>query len=119
MVKDGLEVLISAFRDPLFGPIVSIGAGGNLTELIDDVVLARGPVDEAGALDMVNRLRLTATTRKMKVPPDRALLARYIAQVSQAAAGAPWRQFVLEINPVKWTHEHVVAVDGLLIIEQP
>ena len=119
MVEGGLEVLISAFRDPLFGPMISVGAGGGLTELIDDVAIARAPVDEAQALRLVERLRLIRSTGKMKSPPDRALLARYIARVSQVAAGAPWRQFVLEINPVKWTGEYVTAVDGLLIVEQP
>lgn len=119
MVEGGLEVLISAFRDPLFGPMISVGAGGGLTELIDDVAIARAPVDEAGASALLERLRLMRSAGKMKRPPDRALLARYVAHVSQVAAGAPWRQFVLEINPVKWTAEYVTAVDGLLIVEQP
>jgi hypothetical protein len=54
----------------------------------------------------------------MKRPPDRDRLAEYIARVSEIAVSAPWRQFVLEINPVKWTDQYVTAVDGLLIIEQ-
>ena len=58
-------------------------------------------------------------TKPMKAPPDRALLARFIARLSQLAAGAPWRRFVLEINPVKWSDEQVTAVDGLLIVEEP
>ncbi len=119
MVEGGLEALISAFRDPLFGPMISVGAGGGLTELIDDVAIARAPVDEAGASALVGRLRLLRSAAKMKRPPDRALLARYVAHVSQVAASAPWRQFVLEINPVKWTAEYVTAVDGLLIVEEP
>ena len=41
MEPGGVELLISAFRDPSFGVIVSIGAGGVMTELIDDVTLAR------------------------------------------------------------------------------
>jgi succinyl-CoA synthetase beta subunit len=118
MVAGGLEVLVSAFRDPLFGPMISVGAGGILTELIDDVAIARAPIDETQALALVARLRLMRATAKMKHPPDRALLARYVAHVSQLAAGAPWRQFVLEINPVKWTGEYVTAVDGLLIVEE-
>jgi acyl-CoA synthetase (NDP forming) len=119
MVEGGLEILISAFRDPLFGPMISVGAGGGLTELIDDIAIARAPIDEAGALALVEQLRLMRSTNKMKRPPDRALLARYIARVSQVAAGAPWRQYVLEINPVKWSAEDVTAVDGLLIVEEP
>jgi hypothetical protein len=47
------------------------------------------------------------------------LLAAFIARLSQLAAGAPWRRFVLEINPVKWGDDGVVAVDGLLVIDEP
>ena len=35
------------------------------------------------------------------------------------AAGAPWRRFVLEVNPVKWGDDRVIAVDGLLVIDDP
>jgi acyl-CoA synthetase (NDP forming) len=38
MQKGGAELLVTAFRDPLFGTMVSCGSGGVLTELIDDVV---------------------------------------------------------------------------------
>ena len=119
MISDGLEVLVSAFRDPVFGPMISCGAGGNFTELIDDVTLQRAPVSEAQALVMIERLRLARSARKTRVPPDRRLLAVFIARLSQLAAGAPWRRFVLEINPVKWGDDGVVAVDGLLVIDEP
>ena len=59
------------------------------------------------------------TAQAMKVPPDRQPLARFIARVSQLAAGAPWLQFVLEVNPVKWGSEETTAVDGLLVITEP
>src|SRR6185436_16447516 len=38
MIKGGAELLVTAFRDPMFGTMVSCGAGGAMTELIDDVV---------------------------------------------------------------------------------
>lgn len=119
MVDGGLEVLISAFRDPVFGPMISIGAGGALTELIDDVVIAPAPVAEGDLVGLLERLRLVQSALKSRKPPDVAALARYAADVSRLATAAPWRQFVLEINPVKWSPAGVVAVDGLLIVEAP
>ena len=119
MVSEGVEVLVSAFRDPIFGPIVSCGAGGVLTELIDDVTLRRAPVDEQAAVQMIDRLRVARAARSMTPPPDPATLARFIAQVSRVAAAAPWQRFVLELNPVKWSDRQAVAVDGLLIIDEP
>jgi acyl-CoA synthetase (NDP forming) len=118
MVRGGRELLVSAFRDPDFGVFVSVGAGGTMTELIDDVVLAQAPLDERRALHALRRLRVLG-----RVPWDElagsAALLRFIVDFSQLAAAAPWHRFVLEVNPIKWSGEQVVAVDGLLLIEEP
>jgi len=53
----GLEVIVGAIVDDGFGPLVSIGLGGVLTELLDDVVFAPAPVDTEDALEMIDRLR--------------------------------------------------------------
>jgi hypothetical protein len=44
--------------------------------------------------------------------------AVFIARFSELAASAPWRRFTFEANPVKWRRDGVVAVDGLLIVEE-
>lgn len=108
MHKAGAELLVSAFRDAHFGPMVSCGAGGVLTELIGDVVTERAPVSEALAAHMLSRLRIKAN-------PGPA--AAFISRLSQLAAGAPWPRFILEINPVLCSRDAAVAVDGLLVIE--
>jgi hypothetical protein len=119
MVRGGLEILLSAFRDPVFGPIVSVGAGGVLTETMDDVALARAPLDEAGARALLGRLRAMRAAEKLAPEADLGVLAAFVARVSALSAAAPWRRFVLEVNPVKWSRDGAVAVDGLLIVEEP
>ena len=117
MAGGGVELLVSAFRDPVFGVMVSCGAGGNLTELIDDVTLERAPVDEASALHMLERLRIVRRARTPDADPRPA--AAFVARFSRLAVTAPWRRFVLEVNPIKVTLEGVAAVDGLLVVEEP
>ncbi len=119
MVAGGLELLVSAFRDPLFGVMVSCGAGGNLTEVIDDVVLERAPVGEAAALRMVERLRVVRHARRLNPELDGGAAARFVARFSRLAATAPWRRFVLEVNPIRAGRDAAVAVDGLLVVEEP
>ncbi len=114
MARGGLEVLVSAFRDPVFGPVVSVGAGGALTEALDDIALARAPLDAAGAAALLARLRLM---RRAGGRP-RAPLADFVARFSQLAAAAPWQRFVFEVNPVAWREDGVIALDGLLLIER-
>jgi acetate---CoA ligase (ADP-forming) len=118
MVSAGRELLVSAFRDETFGPMVSVGAGGTMTELIDDVVLASAPLDEQGAVEALTRLRLLRKVTRDEVAGSAGLL-RFVARFSQVAAAAPWRRFVLEVNPIKWSGDQVIAVDGLILIEQP
>jgi acyl-CoA synthetase (NDP forming) len=113
MASPGMDVLVSAFRDPVFGVMVSCGAGGGLAELIDDVALARAPLAAAAARDLLRRLRVVAVASNLDVDP----LARFVADFSQIAAAAPWAGFTLEVNPVRWHAGGVVALDGLLVIE--
>ncbi len=110
MHKGTAELLVSAFRDPSFGMMVSCGCGGVLTELIDDVMTERAPVSEALATHMLGRLRIG---KALSAGPAAAFVARF----SELAASAPWSKFVLEINPVLCNRDAAVAVDGLLIIE--
>jgi acyl-CoA synthetase (NDP forming) len=114
MMQDGAELLISAFRDPDFGVMLSLGAGGTLTELLDDVVLLPAPVSPATAAHALRRLRVM---RKAGNRLD--ALVDFASRFSALAAAAPWHRFVLEVNPVKWTADEARAVDGLLIIEEP
>lgn len=119
MVSGGMELLVSAFRDPFFGPMLTCGAGGNLTELIDDVVIERAPVDDDLAVHMLEQLRVVRRARQADQELDLRLPARFISSFSKLAATAPWSRFILEVNPIKCSRDSVVAVDGLLIIEQP
>lgn len=119
MHKGGAELLVSAFRDPIFGPVISVGAGGGLTELLDDVVIERAPVDTAIAAAMIERLRLRRHARDDDGLLPVAAAAEFVARLSQLAAGAPWSRFTIEVNPIKWARDRAIAVDGLVIIEAP
>lgn len=116
MHKGGAELLVTAFRDPLFGTMVSCGSGGVLTEVIDDVTTERAPVSDALAAFMLERLRgrRNAIDAQGALPLDGA--AAFVAGFSELASTAPWERFVFEVNPVLWTRESAVAVDGLLIV---
>jgi acyl-CoA synthetase (NDP forming) len=117
MHKGGTELLLAAFRDPMFGVMVSCGSGGGLTELIDDVATERAPVDRRLAAAMLDGLRIRRYAVDVKGPLDTEPAADFLARFSELALTAPWRRFVFEVNPLKWTREAAVAVDGLLIID--
>jgi acyl-CoA synthetase (NDP forming) len=115
MITDGLELLVTAFRDPQFGIMVGSGIGGGMTEIIDDVVFARAPIDCDGAFDMLGRLRTIGRLPALLPDADRARAADFLARFSAIVATAPWDRFTFEINPVKLGSE-AAAVDALLVI---
>jgi hypothetical protein len=99
--------------------VVSCGAGGNLTEVIDDVVLERAPVSRALAEDMLARLRVVRHARRGHAAPALGAAADFVAGFSRVAATAPWPRFVFEVNPIRVSGHGAVAVDGLLVVEEP
>jgi ATP-grasp domain len=101
----------------MFGMMVFCGRGGALAEVIDDIVTERAPVDRQLAVSMLDRLRI-----RRYAADDQGLLApepvaAYRARFSELALTEPWPRFVFELNPVKWSRDAVVAVDGLLIVD--
>ncbi|NIX25055.1 MAG: CoA-binding protein, partial [Actinobacteria bacterium] len=58
--RPGLEIIVGAFRHDSFGPMVSVGAGGILTEVLGDVVFRPGPVGIDQAREMIDSLAMRA-----------------------------------------------------------
>jgi acetate---CoA ligase (ADP-forming) len=54
---EGIEVIVGAHRDPLFGPIILVGAGGILVELVKDVACRLLPVGPQEARRMIGELK--------------------------------------------------------------
>jgi acetate---CoA ligase (ADP-forming) len=101
MAPRGQEMIVGVIRDPVAGPVVTVGAGGTAAELLGDVAHRLAPVDEEDAHDMLAELRTAALLHGYRGAhaADLAALARLVARVSQIAAAAP-DVAELELNPV-------------------
>jgi acetate---CoA ligase (ADP-forming) len=56
MAPAGVELLVGATADPLFGPVVAVGAGGRTVELLHDVAVRLTPVTDHDAHAMLREL---------------------------------------------------------------
>ena len=54
MAPDAPEFLVGATADPLFGPVVALGAGGTLAELVRDVAFRVAPLAPQDVADLAN-----------------------------------------------------------------
>jgi acetate---CoA ligase (ADP-forming) len=116
----GLEVIVGGVRDPRFGPLVMIGAGGVLAELLEDVVFRQCPVtaEEAdAALEGLSIGRLLGGYRGTSY--DRDALVRLIVDFSVLFAGTAWITQA-DLNPVVVSDTPgggAAIVDAVLVLD--
>lgn len=58
MAPDGVELILGARRDPIFGPILMIGAGGIHAELFHDLAIGLLPLSRTQAERLIQSLRI-------------------------------------------------------------
>jgi acyl-CoA synthetase (NDP forming) len=100
MVTGGVEALVGVAGSPL-GPVLTLGPGGVLTELLDDVALRLLPVDRDDVEAMVEETRLGRLLAGVRgaVPADRTALVDAVLTLAAAVDGWPGG-FELDLNPV-------------------
>ena len=101
MLAGGVECILGAHYDPVFGPMVMFGLGGLFVEVLGDVVLQLAPVSDAQALDMIRSTRGFAllSGQRGRTPVDLELLAGNLAALSRLAAAAGDSLVSIDINP--------------------
>lgn len=120
MVPQGIEIVVGARRDPLFGPTVLVGFGGVLVELLRDSVVALAPVGRDEARAMLGRLKgakLLSGFRNMPAV-DLDVLAGIVQRVSELAADHGDRIAEIDVNPVICAGPRLVAVDALIGLKE-
>jgi acetate---CoA ligase (ADP-forming) len=109
----GVETIVGTQSDPLYGPMLLIGAGGIMVELVGDAVMQLLPVSEGVVTKMIDGLKVTRLLAgyRGKPPADRKAL--------EAAALALGRFYLdhrakieeIEINPLIVRPHGAVAAD--------
>ena len=120
-MESGLAEAIVGYRDDaVVGPLVLVGAGGVLAEILRDSVVRTAPVSEEEAAEMIGQVRGFAALRGYRNLPrgDLKALARALSALSTLALvkGRPVRE--AEINPLLVKAEGVVALDALVALKE-
>jgi acyl-CoA synthetase (NDP forming) len=109
----GVEAIVGARSDPLYGPLLLIGAGGVLVELARDVALRLLPVaaPEVGAMIDGLRLEQLLAGYRGRAAVDRAALEQTALALAQFYLDHRARIADVEINPLMIGCTGAVAVD--------
>ena len=113
----GLELIVGAKRDPRFGPILLVGAGGLYAEVVKDVAVALAPVTEAAAEALFRSLRIAPLLDGARGRPavDVGAAARAAAALSRIAAEHPEIAEV-EINPLLALPDGALGLDARIVL---
>ena len=119
-LRNGVELIVGGTWDPRFGPIVLVGMGGTATEVLGDVQVALGPVDEHQAARMLRQLRTAALLGEHRGRPalDVDAAARVVAALSRFAAAHP-EITEFEVNPLLVLSSDAVALDARIVTHSP
>ncbi|MFO1059528.1 MAG: acetate--CoA ligase family protein [Dongiaceae bacterium] len=117
MAGRGVELSFGATRDPQFGPLVMVGAGGVLIEFLADRQFALAPFDVATARRLIDRLALRPLLdgKRGAAPADIEALATALARFSVMVADLGDLLAEVDLNPLVATPEGPVALDALVV----
>src|SRR3546814_5248660 len=84
MVHGDLELIIGTKQDPIFGPVVVVGFGGTLVEVLRESRVATAPVTHQHAVEMLTSLRGSDVFGEIRgrAAMDLDMIAEVITRVS-------------------------------------
>jgi len=111
-----LELLVGIVRDPLWGPVLTVGIGGVWTEILKDTAVRVLPVGRREIEAMLGELRGAALLRgaRGQAGIDFQELSAVIARISTLALALGPTLSALEINPLLVSPERIEALDVLV-----
>lgn len=101
-VPAGVEVLLGVHTDEQVGPLVTIGFGGVMTELISDITTRPVPVSRADVLEMIDEVKVGRLLRGFRgaAPVEIDGFVELVQRVAWAAHELAETSPEFELNPV-------------------
>ena len=98
----GVEVLVGTRTDPLYGPMLVLGTGGTMVELIRDISLSLLPVSKTQIRHMIAKLKLKKQLAGWRGSPEADIDALIKAILSLSTFYLDHRTWLkdIEINPL-------------------
>ena len=118
MASGRIELIVGAKQDPVFGPVVTIGAGGKYVEVHDDLAILVPPVTADGVRRAIASLRIAPIIAGVRgeapVPID--ALTALLRGVADLIADPAQRIDSIDINPVFADENGLTIADALIVV---
>ena len=117
MIGNGVEMALGMMRDPQFGPLVMIGAGGALIEVLDDRRFVVPPIDPGTARRIIDSLRIRPLLdgKRGRPPADVDALANAVSRFSELVVDLGAALLEMDVNPFVALPDGCLALDALVV----
>ena len=118
--RHGRELLVGVIRDPVFGPVITFGAGGVQVEIMRDRAVVLPPLNSFLARKAIEQTRVARLLGEFRGMPaiDMEALVRVLRRVSEMICELPHIR-ALDINPLIADAAGVIALDARIEVERP
>jgi acetyltransferase len=102
MARAGREVILGIHRDATFGPLLMVGLGGVLVEVLKDVALAPVPLSREDAAALLKRLNGASLLEAHRGTPaaDKEALIDVMVALGRFAADHADTIADIDLNPI-------------------
>ncbi|TAN86580.1 MAG: GNAT family N-acetyltransferase, partial [Gallionella sp.] len=115
---NGRELMIGVTSDPVFGPVITFGAGGTTVEIMGDRAVALPPLNNFLARELIRDTRIARMLGAFRnMPPaDMNALEDVLLRVSEMACELPLLK-EMDINPLILDENGALAADARVVVE--
>lgn len=113
---DGVELIVGAMKDPVFGSTLMVGLGGIFAEVMEDVSFRVAPISRNDARTMLTELKgyPLLTGARGSAPCDVEAVVDLLMKVSRLVMENP-DIAELDLNPVRVYESGVLALDARIM----
>ncbi|MCG6898808.1 MAG: bifunctional acetate--CoA ligase family protein/GNAT family N-acetyltransferase [Gammaproteobacteria bacterium] len=115
---NGRELLVGLVTDPVFGPVITFGAGGTAVEVMGDRAVTLPPLNHRLVQDLIGQTRVYKLLGAFRHMPmaDMQALEQVLLRVSEIACELPLVR-ELDINPLIVDEHGAIAVDARMVVD--
>ena len=120
MVPKGVELIVGIQNDSQFGPIIMVGMGGIMTEVMKDVAFRMLPITTSDAKSMLNELKGSKLLKGFRgsEPIDTNMVAKMLVDIGKLGVENADYINSIDFNPVIVYPKSHFVVDAKIILKQ-
>jgi len=116
--RNGRELMLGVVDDEIFGPVISVGLGGTMVEVLRDRAIGLPPLNRLLARRMIDDTRAARFLEEFRGKPaaSRRALEEAILRLSDMVCELPWLK-ELDVNPFVVDDQRAVALDARIVVQ--